>query len=252
MFTKFQLIPFEKHERVSFKNLVFPRNALSVQDAFCSLRFLQQFGYGGRNLPFPELTHREVVDNGVLTTSARDRERDHQPLRNIVVFPGGHHPHGHDLARLRSSDQPCAQMVADRICRRQGGRELSGLDDFSPALLDSANKLTVKVRRITHRLPCANFGPSLRIYPWSTSGYWVREWFPHITMFLTSLTATWHFEAISANARLWSRRVRQEKFFAGMRLQQEDATRQFVSPGLPQPGPCTSPSHNFPGSSPYF
>src|SRR5258705_14018386 len=47
---------------------------------------------------------------------------------------------------------------------------------------------------------------------WKISGYCVAEWLPHTTIFLMAVTGTPTFCATCDIARLWSRRIIEEKF----------------------------------------
>mmetsp|Transcript_29100 Transcript_29100/g.73738 ORF Transcript_29100/g.73738 Transcript_29100/m.73738 type:complete len:263 (-) Transcript_29100:230-1018(-) len=68
---------------------------------------------------------------------------------------------------------------------------------------------------------------------WLMSGYWVDEWFPQMIEPLTCSMGTAHLMATWAMQRLWSRRVRAEKFFLGMLGATSEAMRQLVLAGLP-------------------
>lgn len=67
---------------------------------------------------------------------------------------------------------------------------------------------------------------------WLTSGYWVEEWFPHIMTFFTLLTCTFNLSAIWPWALLWSSRVRQVMFFAGIEGANSFRMRALVFAGL--------------------
>mmetsp|Transcript_33042 Transcript_33042/g.104483 ORF Transcript_33042/g.104483 Transcript_33042/m.104483 type:complete len:204 (+) Transcript_33042:255-866(+) len=65
------------------------------------------------------------------------------------------------------------------------------------------------------------------------SGYWVEEWLPQMMEFCTCSTGTEALMASWAIARLWSRRVRAEKFSLGMLGAHSAAIKQLVLAGFP-------------------
>lgn len=86
-----------------------------------------------------ELVRGQVLDDVVLTTRARDRERVHEPSADAVLRAVAEDAHRHDLAGGRP-EEPVADVVAGGGGGGRGRALLAGLDNLGATLLDGGDE----------------------------------------------------------------------------------------------------------------